>query len=34
MSIEQHLAELEALHRKGTISDEEYAKAREKALGT
>jgi hypothetical protein len=33
MSIEQHLAELESLHTKGTISDEEYATARAKALG-
>jgi uncharacterized membrane protein len=33
MSIEQHLAELESLHTKGTISDEEYTTARAKALG-
>jgi uncharacterized membrane protein len=34
MSLEQHLAELEALHAKGTISDEEYAAGRAKAIGT
>jgi uncharacterized membrane protein len=34
MTIEQHLAELESLHTKGTISDEEYAAARSKAIGT
>jgi uncharacterized membrane protein len=33
-TIEQHLTELEALHAKGTISDEEYAAARAKAIGT
>jgi hypothetical protein len=31
--IEQHLAELEALHAKGTITDAELAAARAKALG-
>jgi uncharacterized membrane protein len=34
MTVEQHLAELESLHAKGTISDEEYAAARTKAIGT
>jgi hypothetical protein len=34
MSVEQHLAELQSLHTKGTISDEEYAAARAKAIGT
>jgi hypothetical protein len=34
MTIEQHLAELELLHRNGTITDEEYAAARAKAIGT
>jgi uncharacterized membrane protein len=34
MTVEQHLAELEALRAKGTISDEEYAAARAKAIGT
>jgi hypothetical protein len=34
MTIEQHLAELESLHDKGTISDEDYAAARAKAIGT
>jgi hypothetical protein len=34
MTVEQHLAELESLHAKGTISDEEYAAARAKAIGT
>jgi uncharacterized membrane protein len=34
MTVEQHLAELEALHAKGTITDEEYAAARAKAIGT
>jgi hypothetical protein len=34
MSIEGHLAELESLHTKGTITDEEYATARAKAIGS
>jgi uncharacterized membrane protein len=34
MTIEGHLAELESLHAKGTITDEEYAAARAKAIGT
>jgi hypothetical protein len=34
MTVEQHLAELESLHAKATISDEEYAAARAKAIGT
>jgi uncharacterized membrane protein len=34
MTIEQHLAELDSLHAKGTISAEEYAAARAKAIGT
>jgi hypothetical protein len=34
MSVEQHLAELESLRALGTISDEEYAAARAKAIGT
>jgi uncharacterized membrane protein len=33
-TIEQHLAELESLRAKGTISDEEYAAARARAIGT
>ena len=34
MSVEQHLAELESLPAVGTISDEEYATARGKAIGS
>jgi Short C-terminal domain len=34
MTIEQHLTELKSLHERGTISDEEYAAARAKAIGT
>jgi uncharacterized membrane protein len=33
-NLEQHLAELDSLHARGTISDEEYAAARAKAIGT